>query len=1583
MRSISHRVGCAVVATLLAIGVFWGTPTAAHEDGQFGQDMGFTTCFYGNDGGFEPRIVDSVAVVGDWITLQLTWSNAEETEVDDDNDQLVDYTWDYCDAAVEDARANGLNVILKICYTPGWARCSDPDDMDTIDGPNVNGHAAPRIDCGEHWADFCRAVLRKYYLTSPGVEPVTHYEFGNEPNGEVFYRMHDYGNDLEHIGNPDEFRAPMPSPDAMPYFDYLRIAYTAMTEFVAATAPDGPPLTVIAGSLCPIQINSWQDLNGLCLKIRPDEYLRDYILKRSPDDTSGDLGGDYFDVLGYHPYGPFWNMETDIHSWNQSPLDVISPVELDGSDICTHTGISSHCSFMMTEELHEVMVNDPNCGHKEVWSTESGPPLYLDYIPDDDGQGVYEPTQSDWAEQYLFQWNKWDFTGPFLWFKVREAETDEDHFERWHVIERDFSRATPAYYALRAWGNSDRPILHVGGPQEGHLSFDTLADALAFVEQEQEYYSKWEIWIHDDLLCTEDAVLACQSDDLAITIRGVVEDPANPGHYLDANPEDLVVSGFGDVGFVGVQADLAVSNLTIEGFSDSSVLDAVVACSGVLSVDNCIIQECESEKLLVAGDDVFLENTQLLDNDDGSDSGLVMISCGSANTIKIDGCHIIENDYSAITSSQSMYLALSGCEIRGNTGAGGAAAFMVRPYSGSVLTIEDCTIVGNFNPTLVSTENADRVTIEGSEIRNNGTMNCCVLFDVQADTLQLINTQFVGNRGGMGLFEVVSSVASIEHALIARNQLGENSPRFAPIWVSGGSVTVNQCTFSNNSIFEAGPPQAITCNSVDSFHMSHTILCGGSLGNNAAIGFPGGAPADTDIRYSFSDQEDWRPAWFPTDAPFNNLIVDHEESADACRFVDPDNTENPDFRLRWDSPCMDAGDPNDPDFDLTDRDIGYMPNPEVQVVSRLPETVDGFYDVTGNCSIGASTTIVPGSVIRLRDGQDFTLFGHVEDDGKVHVGSISGPRTAIVARSSRTSQGATNFRIYVRDDVRTVFEGLLFNYPPVNQNGNSICFIPNGDVKPVTIDGRVVKFQNMVNVNDGADNPIDGTLSFEGCSGSILYLNVGQADGPGQLRLKDCSMSMNRCTFEKTMTNGLGTIPLTINGTVAGPKSWVSECTFTGVADPERNAPMCQCENTIVRFRRNTFSDCYNTAIRLYSSDVNMEDPNFAGGQLESEARNILQFVDNDNFHDPLIHIDPVGSLGMFCGRNSLVRPNASADYPIVTMDRATSSMPTASWRENFFGWACDDPIPESLLNDDQLGYIPFWAEVSESLDECLPMDAPTNPACPYAAETPYELLMHGIAAEDSGDYSNARLYYSYLLVLYPTENKYCSEGTLRLKALGLDKGYGPAKYNFVREDLFAAAAESEVVKLHLQAVHQTCCALCVEARWGDRSHAISELNQLLSTETDPYAIDYINVALLEIATYPTGGGLSGAGPEVQRERVVAHQRAVHELFNYQHGTGKASEVAAVLPMEFELSRIFPNPFNPTTTIAIQLPEEGLVQLRIFNMLGQLVAEPCNETLEAGRHSLQFNGAQFATGMYIAVVEYNGMVKRQKMLLLK
>ena len=82
-------------------------------------------------------------------------------------------------------------------------------------------------------------------------------------------------------------------------------------------------------------------------------------------------------------------------------------------------------------------------------------------------------------------------------------------------------------------------------------------------------------------------------------------------------------------------------------------------------------------------------------------------------------------------------------------------------------------------------------------------------------------------------------------------------------------------------------------------------------------------------------------------------------------------------------------------------------------------------------------------------------------------------------------------------------------------------------------------------------------------------------------------------------------------------------------------------------------------------------------------------------------------------------------------------------------------------------------------------------------------------------------------------------------------------------------------------------------------------------------------------------------------------------------------------------NRCYPNPFNPTTTIAFDLTKAGHVSLRVYNLIGQEVANLVNEDLPAGTYHRTFDASRLSSGTYFYRLEADGHIDVAKMALLK
>ena len=101
-----------------------------------------------------------------------------------------------------------------------------------------------------------------------------------------------------------------------------------------------------------------------------------------------------------------------------------------------------------------------------------------------------------------------------------------------------------------------------------------------------------------------------------------------------------------------------------------------------------------------------------------------------------------------------------------------------------------------------------------------------------------------------------------------------------------------------------------------------------------------------------------------------------------------------------------------------------------------------------------------------------------------------------------------------------------------------------------------------------------------------------------------------------------------------------------------------------------------------------------------------------------------------------------------------------------------------------------------------------------------------------------------------------------------------------------------------------------------------------------------------------------------------------------------SSENDALLPEEFALHQNYPNPFNPVTTLRYDLPENSMVNIKVYDMLGREVRTLVNQVQDAGFKSIIWDatndyGKSISAGIYLYQIQAGDFIQTEKMVLLK
>ena len=157
---------------------------------------------------------------------------------------------------------------------------------------------------------------------------------------------------------------------------------------------------------------------------------------------------------------------------------------------------------------------------------------------------------------------------------------------------------------------------------------------------------------------------------------------------------------------------------------------------------------------------------------------------------------------------------------------------------------------------------------------------------------------------------------------------------------------------------------------------------------------------------------------------------------------------------------------------------------------------------------------------------------------------------------------------------------------------------------------------------------------------------------------------------------------------------------------------------------------------------------------------------------------------------------------------------------------------------------------------------------------------------------------------------------------------------------------------------------------------------QLTITHSSDFTIEMTGRALL--AEYLTTGN---------ETRLLVISPETDELFSF---TGEfeiveaivansQDEVSVDLPLvaSFNLSAAYPNPFNPVTRLSLTIPDNGNVNVQVYNLHGQIVSTLLSGHQPANTYSLVWDASNVPSGMYFVKAEIGGFTETQKLMLIK
>jgi hypothetical protein len=136
------------------------------------------------------------------------------------------------------------------------------------------------------------------------------------------------------------------------------------------------------------------------------------------------------------------------------------------------------------------------------------------------------------------------------------------------------------------------------------------------------------------------------------------------------------------------------------------------------------------------------------------------------------------------------------------------------------------------------------------------------------------------------------------------------------------------------------------------------------------------------------------------------------------------------------------------------------------------------------------------------------------------------------------------------------------------------------------------------------------------------------------------------------------------------------------------------------------------------------------------------------------------------------------------------------------------------------------------------------------------------------------------------------------------------------------------------------------------------------------------NKSFVKIGFVQGKGTITGKSSYIYKDNQPVEGKLYYRLKQIDFdGTFDYSPVAEVnfnTPTIFSLSQNYPNPFNPSTKIKFSLAVDSKVSLKVYNLLGQQIAELINGDYGMGRHEVTFDAGRFSSGIYFYIINASG-----------
>jgi len=162
---------------------------------------------------------------------------------------------------------------------------------------------------------------------------------------------------------------------------------------------------------------------------------------------------------------------------------------------------------------------------------------------------------------------------------------------------------------------------------------------------------------------------------------------------------------------------------------------------------------------------------------------------------------------------------------------------------------------------------------------------------------------------------------------------------------------------------------------------------------------------------------------------------------------------------------------------------------------------------------------------------------------------------------------------------------------------------------------------------------------------------------------------------------------------------------------------------------------------------------------------------------------------------------------------------------------------------------------------------------------------------------------------------------------------------------------------------------------------SVSALDYRIMAHTGPFSLEE-NKPITIIVGYTIGQGDDPLNSVTVGKEVSAF---VHQFYqsNFDYNILPVEDESNLIVDDYKLFQNYPNPFNPSTTISYQIPQQELVIMKVFDILGNEIGTIVNEEKPAGNYKVDFNTHSLPSGVYFYQLVAGNFVETKKMVLMK